>query len=419
MSLYRCAACGSDRVVTDNQAGGIRFNAVKGVVGTMALGAGGAVAGLENKTETVYKCPDCGTVLSYPMPNEIKVIIDAGCMSVRARNNLTLWDMPVSWEVLKSKYPNIDSSAADSFEEKMKEMRMEYAGELADEIRELIEDFKRDLEVIETQPNRIEELQREWEKSKAEVIAKIQSIEEQNNQAKKAIEEKKNEIEKDYKNKEAMILEKEKVLEDENAKLKAQLSELSIFKRTEKKQIKNFIEENEASLKQISDEKESINLESKSRLEALEKKYFEDVEKLKKDAPVLEKSPYERRDVILKLKKIYNHYKWNSDDDDNYLDKELHPLIIYFYIQLVQTFDVSKKFLSNELNELIEELIAVQEDIFNIGWDWDNISDYSENPIRTRGKIVTKIEKELCSVGLVEKINGNSNAYTGRVYQIV
>ena len=50
MSLYRCAACGSPNVVKDSQAGGVSFNYKKGIVGTVVLGAGGAAAGIENKT---------------------------------------------------------------------------------------------------------------------------------------------------------------------------------------------------------------------------------------------------------------------------------------------------------------------------------------------------------------------------------
>ena len=67
MALYRCAACGSPNVATDTQTGGISYNYKKGVVGTVVLGAGGAVAGIENKNQTIYKCADCGMVLSYPM----------------------------------------------------------------------------------------------------------------------------------------------------------------------------------------------------------------------------------------------------------------------------------------------------------------------------------------------------------------
>ena len=45
MALYRCAACGSPNVVTDTQIGGLKYDYLKGAVGTAILGAGGAAAG--------------------------------------------------------------------------------------------------------------------------------------------------------------------------------------------------------------------------------------------------------------------------------------------------------------------------------------------------------------------------------------
>lgn len=46
MGLYRCAACGSPNVMIDTQAGGIKYNYLKGAVGTVLLGVGGAAAGI-------------------------------------------------------------------------------------------------------------------------------------------------------------------------------------------------------------------------------------------------------------------------------------------------------------------------------------------------------------------------------------
>ena len=50
MALYRCAACGSPNVVTDTQIGGLKYDYLKGAVGTAILGAGGAAAGLRYDT---------------------------------------------------------------------------------------------------------------------------------------------------------------------------------------------------------------------------------------------------------------------------------------------------------------------------------------------------------------------------------
>lgn len=60
MSACRCAKCGSKKVITDTKNNGIKYDYKKGIVGTMVLGAGGAVAGITNDVQTVYKCQDCG-----------------------------------------------------------------------------------------------------------------------------------------------------------------------------------------------------------------------------------------------------------------------------------------------------------------------------------------------------------------------
>lgn len=106
MALYRCAACGSPNVVTDIQQQG--YDYVKGAIGTVVLGTGGAAAGINGKTKKVYKCPDCGLTLNEPMPFEIKTLIDIGVMSPASRKNLKLGDVPIDWEVFTRKYKNIE-----------------------------------------------------------------------------------------------------------------------------------------------------------------------------------------------------------------------------------------------------------------------------------------------------------------------
>ncbi len=113
MTLYRCAACGSPNVMTDTQADGVGYNYVKGAVGTVILGTGGAAAGIESKNKRVFKCPDCGITLTYPMPQEIRDIIDLGVMSVDARDHLVLRNIPISWKTLTSSYKNIESGIGD------------------------------------------------------------------------------------------------------------------------------------------------------------------------------------------------------------------------------------------------------------------------------------------------------------------
>ena len=113
MALYRCAACGSPNVVTDTQSGNLSYDYKKGIVGTMVLGTGGAVAGLKNKTQKVFKCPDCGVTLTYPMDQELKMVIDLGVMDDRVRSNLKYAGVSVSWETLTAMYKNIESGLAD------------------------------------------------------------------------------------------------------------------------------------------------------------------------------------------------------------------------------------------------------------------------------------------------------------------
>lgn len=106
MALYRCAACGSPNVVTDTQKEG--YDYVKGAIGTVVLGVGGAVAGINGKTKKVYKCPDCGLTLNNPMSFEIQTLIDIGVRAPASRKNLQLNGVPIDWEAFTSKYKNIE-----------------------------------------------------------------------------------------------------------------------------------------------------------------------------------------------------------------------------------------------------------------------------------------------------------------------
>ena len=112
MSLYRCAACGSPNVMPDTQAGGVGYNYLKGTIGTVVLGAGGGAAGIESKREQIYRCPDCGLTLSYPMEPSMKALIDMGVVSMDVRKNMRA-TYGITWEALKSQYKNIESGYAD------------------------------------------------------------------------------------------------------------------------------------------------------------------------------------------------------------------------------------------------------------------------------------------------------------------
>lgn len=108
MALYRCAACGSSHVVSDTQSGG--YNYKKGLLGSILFGSGGATAGINGKTQTVYKCSACGLTLTYCMPTEILVKVEQGLIDPHFSR--------IEWEGLKKSYANLEESA---LEQKIKE----------------------------------------------------------------------------------------------------------------------------------------------------------------------------------------------------------------------------------------------------------------------------------------------------------
>ena len=111
--LYRCAACGSPHVVETTQTDGIKYDFVKGAIGTVVLGTGGAVAGVTNRTKKAYQCPDCGLTLDHPMPMELKCSIDLGVSSSRMRNGILVGGMQFTWEEITKQFRNIESGDGD------------------------------------------------------------------------------------------------------------------------------------------------------------------------------------------------------------------------------------------------------------------------------------------------------------------
>lgn len=111
--LYRCAACGSPHVVETTQTDGIKYDFVKGAIGTVVLGTGGAVAGVTNRTKKAFQCPDCGLTLDHPMPMELKCSIDLGVSSSRMRNGILVGGMQFTWEEITKQFRNIESGDGD------------------------------------------------------------------------------------------------------------------------------------------------------------------------------------------------------------------------------------------------------------------------------------------------------------------
>ena len=139
MSMYRCAACGSPKVMLDTQTGGMKYNYVKGAIGDAILGPGGAVAGFESDEQVVFKCPDCGMTLTYSMPLEIKDIIDSAVSSPEAVDYLPLImngvSFPMSWAALKAQYKNIEETRFEGINRQAKHRQAESLQSLANATR--------------------------------------------------------------------------------------------------------------------------------------------------------------------------------------------------------------------------------------------------------------------------------------------
>ncbi len=75
MSLYRCAICGSSRIVSEQKQEG--YNMKKGIIGSVLFGRIGALAGAHGNFVSYYHCGECGQVLNYTMSNVEKEAIDS------------------------------------------------------------------------------------------------------------------------------------------------------------------------------------------------------------------------------------------------------------------------------------------------------------------------------------------------------
>ena len=155
MALHRCASCGSPNVVTDTQTGEVSYNYKKGIVGTVVFGAAGAVAGIESKSQKVFKCQDCGITLTYEMPASLRNAIDLGLVSEDARGSLYAEGIGrLSWSALKMQYRNIEEGLVDRViadrEEDRKVGLMAYATATQEEFDNAVDvlvDVNRRLEV--------------------------------------------------------------------------------------------------------------------------------------------------------------------------------------------------------------------------------------------------------------------------------
>ena len=100
MSIYRCAVCGSSRVVPETKQEG--YNKKQGILGMALFGLGGAVAGASGNTVVYYHCPACGHTLNRCMPDFEKNNIDKYLLDPNDETNKSMLRME------KKQYPNIE-----------------------------------------------------------------------------------------------------------------------------------------------------------------------------------------------------------------------------------------------------------------------------------------------------------------------
>lgn len=103
MAIVRCAACGSPNVMRDKQAGGYSYS--KGLLGSLLFGFGGAAAGVNGKTQTLYKCLDCGQTLTYSMPPEVLMEVETALIDPDFDT--------LRWSEFKHRYKNLEDSVLD------------------------------------------------------------------------------------------------------------------------------------------------------------------------------------------------------------------------------------------------------------------------------------------------------------------
>ena len=153
MVSHRCAVCGSPNVIKDVQAGGVSYNYAKGIVGTVVLGSGGAVAGIESKQQQVFICQDCGMTLTYEMPAKLRNAINMALISEFHRDYILVDGVGrLSWSILKKQYKNIEPGLVDRIIESKQRIQernlLSYATatrEEFDQAVDIIVDFERRL----------------------------------------------------------------------------------------------------------------------------------------------------------------------------------------------------------------------------------------------------------------------------------
>ena len=341
MALHRCAACGSPNVATDTQAGGISYNYKKGVVGTVVLGAGGAVAGIENKTQTVYKCADCGMVLSYPMDAETKNVIDLGVRHAEARENLKLYGISVSWDFLKNKYKNIEEGFADEMirmrnesEAQLRKMTTDF---IAGQVLEKLNAIQADLIAYEKGIDNYDELQQAWEQaSKSVLLNREKALDEAVASLNADIKQQLEQVKTAAMDSNRKLAAKEQSLTAEKEMLTIKLSSLGLFKFAEKKATQSRIEEIEKELaelrKKVSDLKSDLQKEIQKLKDSLTSRKEQLSGEIEKKYPLGE-SPMQKK---ARLEIIRDWFGSISKEEEWHLDHVLGEVVAYAILTVMQ-----------------------------------------------------------------------------------
>lgn len=343
MALHRCAACGSPKVITDTQSGGVSYNYRKGIVGTVVLGAGGAAAGIESKTEQVFKCPDCGITLSYPMDVEVKNAIDAGVRSASARDHLTVYGVAAPWAYFTNKYSNIESGPADeeikaneAHAAARKEINTQTMRIIADRIIEEYQSLQLELALLDNPENNPEELQAAWEMaSKGVLDARQQAYAQAEAAVQEAHKQAVTKAESDIQGELAELSSKRDGLAAEAASLQAELPTLGIFKGKRKKEINEQLQkirtETNSFDTKINELTTALHNVGGNLLKMMSKELDARKAEIDKKFP-LEESPVEHRQKLLKKKAYLDRIKVAQSLDKK---KAANQIVVYKFIEIM------------------------------------------------------------------------------------
>lgn len=274
MVKYRCAACGSPKVMVDVEADGISYDYKKGFVGTVVFGTGGAVAGIESNRHQVYKCPECGVSLSYPMQEPYKSVIDIGVDNLGARDSLQIYGLRVRWERLKQQYPNIEDGYAE------KEIAWRAANEKAT-LEALADAWNDDVIHAKMSVSELEIEESIWMQKNAKVKtwrdeAITTALEAKNKECEREIVKRKQEHESEIDN----LNRKSKQLHRKIEELTGKIQTLNVFQFSTKKKLNEEIENIRVEIQSIH---ESIRkkVEQRDTCDAAIRKEYEKIKKQK------------------------------------------------------------------------------------------------------------------------------------------